>query len=89
MDAVVKLIELGAELDARDMSDCTPLQNTAHGTYSALAPVPSGVSASPNGSLQVAIALWMPILGIADLCLFPGVGQSVSEETWVIVSSAF
>lgn len=53
MDAVVKLVELGGDLNSRDMSDCTPLQNTAHGTYSALAQMPHGVSAMPNGHLQV------------------------------------
>ena len=56
LDAVVKLVELGADLNARDMSECTPLQNTAHGTYSALAHVPSGVTAGSNGNLQAGSA---------------------------------
>ena len=33
-------MRLGAQLDARDMTRCTPLHNAAHGTYSALAAVP-------------------------------------------------
>ena len=45
-EAVAKLAALGADLNARDITQCTPLQNAAHGTYSALSasappPLPS------------------------------------------------
>ena len=36
---------LGADLDARDVTACTPLQNAAHGTYSALAAMPQAAGA--------------------------------------------
>ena len=35
------LVELGADINARDITACTPLQNAAHGTYSALAAMPA------------------------------------------------
>lgn len=41
LDTVVALVELGGDINARDITDCTPLQNAAHGTYSALASVPA------------------------------------------------
>lgn len=34
-------MSLGADLNARDVTSCTPLQNAAHGTYSALAAMPA------------------------------------------------
>lgn len=40
IDTVEKLVSLGADLNARDVTSCTPLQNAAHGTYSALAAMP-------------------------------------------------
>lgn len=40
IDTVEKLVLLGADLNARDVTSCTPLQNAAHGTYSALAAMP-------------------------------------------------
>ena len=40
LDTVVKLVQLGADPNAQDITGCTPLQNSAHGTYSALAAVP-------------------------------------------------
>ena len=46
----MKLVELGADINAHDVTDCTPLQNAAHGTYSALAAMPS------NGALPAAPA---------------------------------
>jgi hypothetical protein len=46
LDTVVRLVELGADVNARDITDCTPLQNAAHGTYSALAAVPSNTPAA-------------------------------------------
>ena len=52
LDTVVKLVELGADVNARDITDCTPLQNAAHGTYSALAAVPAG-STSTGGKNEV------------------------------------
>jgi hypothetical protein len=36
-DTVARLLAAGADVDARDVTQCTPLQNAAHGTYSALA----------------------------------------------------
>ena len=41
LDTVAALSELGADVNARDITDCTSLQNAAHGTYSALASVPA------------------------------------------------
>ena len=41
IETVEVLIELGADINARDITACTPLQNAAHGTYSALAAMPS------------------------------------------------
>ena len=46
LDAIDKLVELGADLNARDITSCTPLQNAAHGTYSALAAMPAGQGGS-------------------------------------------
>lgn len=46
LDTVVALVELGADVNARDITDCTPLQNAAHGTYSALASVPASPAAA-------------------------------------------
>jgi hypothetical protein len=40
LDAIDMLVALGADLNARDITGCTPLQNAAHGTYSALAAMP-------------------------------------------------
>lgn len=53
LDAVLVLVQLGGNLDCRDMSDCTPLQNAAHGTYSAFAEVSSGINQFPKENLQV------------------------------------
>lgn len=36
-DTVARLLAAGAAVDARDVTQCTPLQNAAHGTYSSLA----------------------------------------------------
>ena len=47
LNAVVRLVELGADLNCRDMSDSTPLYNTAHGPYSALPAVPPGMAKVP------------------------------------------
>ena len=55
-EAVSKLAELGADLNARDITQCTPLQNAAHGTYSALSasapppPVNAPKSGRTNGA---------------------------------------
>ena len=45
------LIKLGADVNARDLTQCTPLQNAAHGTYSALATMP--LNGSQGGALGV------------------------------------
>ncbi len=45
---VEALVRLGADLDARDVTACTPLQNAAHGTYSALAAMPAGARGVPS-----------------------------------------
>lgn len=41
IETVDVLVELGADINARDITACTPLQNAAHGTYSALAAMPT------------------------------------------------
>lgn len=52
VEAVDTLISLGAQIEARDMTSCTPLHNAAHGTYSALAALPpegkAGACKSPD-----------------------------------------
>lgn len=49
IDTVEKLVSLGADLNARDVTLCTPLQNAAHGTYSALAAMPANTQpGAPN-----------------------------------------
>ena len=40
LDTATQLVKLGADVNARDLTQCTPLQNAAHGTYSALATMP-------------------------------------------------
>jgi len=50
LDAIDKLVQLGADLNARDITSCTPLQNAAHGTYSALAAMPPGQGAAGAGA---------------------------------------
>ncbi len=42
---VARLLAAGAAVDARDVTQCTPLQNAAHGTYSALAQPCAGAAA--------------------------------------------
>ena len=54
MDTLAALVELGADINSRDITDCTPLQNAAHGTYSALATVPA------TGSTAAATAAGPP-----------------------------
>lgn len=49
LDAIDKLVALGADLNARDITSCTPLQNAAHGTYSALAAMPPAQGAAGGG----------------------------------------
>ena len=44
-DTVARLLAAGAAVDARDVTQCTPLQNAAHGTYSALAQPCAGAAA--------------------------------------------
>ncbi|GMH39508.1 hypothetical protein BSKO_07406 [Bryopsis sp. KO-2023] len=80
LEAVMKLVELGGDLNSRDMSDCTPLQNTAHGTYSALAQVPSGVTAGPNGQLQGLGSLSLRRSGLSSAVL-PGGPTAKDENT--------
>lgn len=41
LDTAEALVELGADVNSRDVTMCTPLQNAAHGTYSALAAMPA------------------------------------------------
>ena len=50
LDTIVKLVELGADVNARDCTDCSPLQNAAHGTYSALAAVPGNGAGATTGT---------------------------------------
>lgn len=50
---------MGADVNARDITMCTPLQNAAHGTYSALANMPAeeaskGPTAAPGTQLTPA-----------------------------------
>ena len=52
-DTVEKLVEMGADMNARDIMACTPLQNAAHGTYSALAAVPAAGGATANGARPI------------------------------------
>ena len=47
------LIKLGADVNARDLTQCTPLQNAAHGTYSALATMPLNGSQGGAPPLQL------------------------------------
>lgn len=50
------LIKLGADVNARDLTQCTPLQNAAHGTYSALATMPlNGSQGGASGVLDMVI----------------------------------
>ena len=51
LDAVVKLVELGADPNCRGMSHCIPLQNIAHWTYSALTAVPPGMADGTTAKL--------------------------------------
>ena len=44
---------MGADMNARDIMACTPLQNAAHGTYSALAAVPAAGGATANGAFPI------------------------------------
>jgi len=57
---VTELIKLGADVNARDLTQCTPLQNAAHGTYSALATMP--VNGSQGGASGVLLHLALPAL---------------------------
>lgn len=82
LNAVVKLVQHGADLDARDMSECTPLQNTAHGTYSALAHVPSGGTPVSGGTLQVESHVPFHVRRSAA-----GPWQSVTEEVRTVIFS--
>lgn len=66
LDTVTMLIKLGANVNARDLTQCTPLQNAAHGTYSALATMP--LNGSQGGALPVVlIVLAIPLLEIKRL----------------------
>ncbi|KAK9806010.1 hypothetical protein WJX73_004689 [Symbiochloris irregularis] len=40
LEMVEALVSMGAQIEAQDITSCTPLHNAAHGTYSALAPMP-------------------------------------------------
>lgn len=62
LDSVLTLVQLGGSLNCRDMSDCTPLQNAALGTYSAFAEVSPEISQCPNEHLQVHLSLGVYIL---------------------------
>lgn len=55
LDTVTKLIKLGSDVNARDLTQCTPLQNAAHGTYSALATMP--LNGSQGGASGVMLHL--------------------------------
>ena len=55
LDTVTKLIKLGSNVNARDLTQCTPLQNAAHGTYSALATMP--LNGSQGGASIVPLRL--------------------------------
>ena len=55
------LIKLGADVNARDLTQCTPLQNAAHGTYSALATMPlNGSQGGASGVIDMIICLHQP-----------------------------
>lgn len=61
LDTVTMLIKLGADVNARDLTQCTPLQNAAHGTYSALATMPlNGSQGGASGVLDIIICLHPP-----------------------------
>ena len=62
LDTVTQLIKLGADVNARDLTQCTPLQNAAHGTYSALATMP--LNGSHGGVLSVTTALVLVSVGL-------------------------
>ena len=55
---MTKLIKLGADVNAQDLTQCTPLQNAAHGTYSALATMPA--NGSQGGASGVLLHLAFP-----------------------------
>lgn len=57
LDTVTKLIKLGSNVNARDLTQCTPLQNAAHGTYSALATMPLNGSQGGASCLPFLLAL--------------------------------
>lgn len=69
LDTVTMLIKLGADVNARDLTQCTPLQNVAHGTYSALATMP--LNGSQGGESHIIcllpILLSTPLLGVKGL----------------------
>jgi ankyrin repeat protein len=50
VETVTMLLRLGADINAKDITDCTPLQNAAHGTYSAMA---ASSSSSAVGSIML------------------------------------
>ena len=69
LDTVTQLIKLGADVNARDLTQCTPLQNAAHGTYSALATMPLNGSQGGASSVQNHY-LYLPWAGFAHVhCL--------------------
>lgn len=62
LDTVTVLIKLGADVNARDLTQCTPLQNAAHGTYSALATMPLNGSQGGVLLLQLHATLFACLL---------------------------
>jgi len=78
LDTVTKLIKLGADVNARDLTQCTPLQNAAHGTYSALATMPA--NGSQGGASGVLLHLALPALSHTHDRYSHSVQSSVFQE---------
>ena len=71
LDTVTKLIKLGSNVNARDLTQCTPLQNAAHGTYSALATMP--LNGSQGGASYVPLHLGLP--PTLSVCVEPSIAH--------------
>jgi len=56
-------VALGADVGARDVTACTPLQNAAHGTYSALAAMPAAAAPPRPAAGAPAAAAAKALLG--------------------------
>lgn len=73
LDTATQLVKLGADVNARDLTQCTPLQNAAHGTYSALATMPLNgtqnavTGQSANIALGIAVILRQKVSAVQML----------------------